>query len=96
MAIPVFYWAPDGEAHMRIEGSTVVVTGASSGIGAALARLLAARGATVGLVARRQDRLEAVLEECRVDAPGSRSWVADLGDVELAERVAVEAWEAFD
>ncbi|MGA2519798.1 MAG: SDR family NAD(P)-dependent oxidoreductase [Acidimicrobiales bacterium] len=80
---------------MEIEGSSVLVTGASSGIGAALARLLARRGATVGLVARRADRLAAVLEECRGDAPGSRSWVADLGDVELAERVAVEAWEAF-
>jgi short-subunit dehydrogenase len=81
---------------MEIEGSRVLVTGASSGIGAALAPLLARRGATVGLVARRRRRLEAVLEACRAEAPDSRLWVADLADVERAEEVAVEAWNAFD
>lgn len=80
---------------MRIEGSRILVTGASSGIGAELAPQLAERGATVGIVARRRDRLEQVLERCRVHAPGSRMWAADLGDLELAERVALEAWEAF-
>ena len=80
---------------MKIEGSRVLVTGSSSGIGAALARLLATRGATVGLVARREDRLAQVLADCRVDSPDSRLWVADLADVELAGRVALEAWDAF-
>jgi short-subunit dehydrogenase len=80
---------------MKIEGSRVLVTGASSGIGAALARILARRGATVGLVARRQDRLAEVLDDCRVDAPDSRMWVADLADVERAGRIALEAWDAF-
>jgi short-subunit dehydrogenase len=80
---------------MRIDGSTVLVTGASSGIGAALAPILAERGATVGIVARRRDRLEAVLERCRAHTPDSRLWVADLGDLAAAERVAIEAWDAF-
>jgi short-subunit dehydrogenase len=80
---------------MLIEGSRVLVTGASSGIGAALARLLAQRGATVGLVARREERLAEVLAECATSAPDSRLWVADLADVELAGRVALEAWDAF-
>jgi len=80
---------------MQIERSTILVTGASSGIGAALAELLAGRGATVGLVARRQARLEEVLARCRQHAPGSRAWVADLADLAHAEEVAREAWDAF-
>lgn len=80
---------------MQVEGSTILVTGASSGIGAALAPTLAERGATVGIVARRKDRLEEVLERCRAHAPGSRMWAHDLADVEGSVRLAEEAWDAF-
>ncbi|MDQ1447138.1 MAG: hypothetical protein QOC79_109 [Actinomycetota bacterium] len=80
---------------MKLEGSKILVTGASSGIGAALAPILAERGATVGIVARRANRLEAVLEECRKHAPESQMWAADLSDLPGAERLAFEAWDAF-
>jgi short-subunit dehydrogenase len=80
---------------VQINGSTVLVTGASSGIGAALAPMLAAKGATVGIVARRKERLEEVLEKCKEHAPDSRLWAADLSDLDAAERVALEAWDAF-
>jgi short-subunit dehydrogenase len=76
-------------------GSRVLVTGASSGIGAELAVRLAGRGVTVGLVARRADRLAEVLERCRRDAPDSRSWVADLGELDRAEALATEAWDTL-
>jgi short-subunit dehydrogenase len=79
-------------AAMDIEGRSVLVTGASSGIGAALAPVLAERGARVGIVARREDRLEEVLARCGSDA---RMWVADLGDVQAAEQVAREADDHF-
>ncbi len=62
------------------EGARVLVTGGSSGIGAGLAEAFAAAGATVGIAARRRDRLEAVLERCRAHSPGSTMWVADLAE----------------
>src|ERR1700722_12050523 len=80
---------------MRIEGSKIVVTGASSGIGEALAPLLAGKGATVGVVARRDDRLRVTLERCQIHAPGSKMWVADLSDIERAVRLVDEIWDAF-
>jgi short-subunit dehydrogenase len=73
----------------------ILVTGASSGIGAALARLLAARGDTVGIVGRRAEKLQAVLDDCRRTAPASAMWVADLADIEGAEKLALEAWDQF-
>ena len=80
---------------MQISGSTIIVTGASSGIGAALAPMLAARGATIGLAARRADRLAEVLEQCREHAPASRSWSVDLADLDAADRFVRDATEAF-
>jgi short-subunit dehydrogenase len=76
-----------------VSGATIVVTGASSGIGAALAPALAEAGATVGIVARRADRLAEVLERCRVHAPASRMWTADLGDPAVAEGLALQMWD---
>ena len=50
---------------MRLKGAVVVITGASSGIGAATAVAFAKRGARLELAARRMDRLTAVAEKCR-------------------------------
>ena len=78
---------------MKVDGATMLITGASSGIGAALARAASSRGARVALVARRRDRLEEVLADCQQHVAGSTMRVADLGDVDLAERVALETWD---
>jgi short-subunit dehydrogenase len=71
----------------------VLITGASSGVGAALARQLAAQHAVVGLIARRRDRLETVLAECRQSSPASAMWVADLADTAAVGELALQAWD---
>ena len=65
-----------------VAGARALVTGASSGIGAALAVALAREGATVGMCARREDRLAEVYEQVRTHAPDSRMWVFDVGDLD--------------
>ena len=74
-------------------GKRVLITGASSGIGAALARRLAGRGAVVGLVARRSERLAQVLADCRRTSPESTMWVADLGDTAAVDPFGLRAWD---
>jgi NAD(P)-dependent dehydrogenase (short-subunit alcohol dehydrogenase family) len=69
----------------------VLVTGASSGIGAGLARGFAADGHTVGICARRKDRLEEVLADCQQTAPDSRKWVIDLSDLDAVGPFAEQA-----
>ena len=66
----------------------IVITGASAGIGAALAELLAARGDGVVLVARRQRELEEVASRC---AGRAHPIVADVGSREEVRRVVRES-----
>jgi short-subunit dehydrogenase len=84
---------------MQISGSKILVTGASSGIGAALAPVLAARGATVGIVARRADRLAEVQAECRARGGDASVWTRDLGDLDATAALAADvlaAWGTVD
>jgi NAD(P)-dependent dehydrogenase (short-subunit alcohol dehydrogenase family) len=74
-----------------LDGRTALITGASSGIGADLARGFAAAGATVGICARREERLAEVLAACRAHAPESRMWVVDLSRLDEVGAFATRA-----
>lgn len=75
----------------EIAGRRALVTGASSGIGAGLATALAKTGATVGLAARRTERLHGVLDACLAHSPRSRMWSVDLARPEAADELAEAA-----
>ena len=74
---------------MRLNGRRVLITGASRGIGAALARACAGRGADLALVARSAEALESLAGEV-----GGRAYPADLSDVaaipDLVQRIAAD------
>lgn len=73
---------------MRPTGGIVVITGSSSGIGAQAARQLAARGATVCLLARRADELESVCAEITRSGGRASAYPVDLTDDARTRRVA--------
>jgi 3-oxoacyl-[acyl-carrier protein] reductase len=77
---------------LGLTGQACVVTGASRGIGRAVARLLAAEGASVLLVARSGD----ALEEARAEARGSAEALAlDITERGAAARVVEECESRF-
>jgi short-subunit dehydrogenase len=84
-------WAP-GSALEGLVDKVVAITGASSGIGAAIAELLGRRGAMLGLIARRDRELRAV-----ADRSGERTLVivADVTKRDDVRRAVTEAIEHF-
>ena len=74
----------------------IVITGASSGIGAELARQLARRGDKVVLAARNEDNLKQVAAQCGPDARYVVTDVTRRADVERLRNAALEAYGAVD
>jgi len=75
-----------------MDDKVVVITGASGGIGAALAELVAARGGSVVLVARRRDALAAAAARC---GPNALAVVADASRRDEIQRVVRESLARF-
>jgi short-subunit dehydrogenase len=66
---------------MELEGAVVVITGASRGIGAAVAQAAAARGARIGLIARSADEIDGVLAGTGAEGVAVRADVAERSEV---------------
>ncbi|HEY0138935.1 MAG TPA: SDR family oxidoreductase, partial [Nannocystis sp.] len=72
-------------------GMTALITGASRGLGRALALALAPRGVRLVLVARGQAELDAVVDAARIDGGEAHGIVADIGDKQAIHAIAGEA-----
>ena len=79
----------------NLKDKKVLITGASAGLGAALALGFAEQGATVGICARRADRLAEVVARLQVLSPDSRAWTVDLNDLDGIAAFAAEVENQF-
>ncbi len=82
---------------MKIDfsGRTAIVTGASSGIGAAYAKALAEQGADVAILARRVQKLEAVAKECETFGVKCLPVACDVTDEESIQAAVKQVADAF-
>lgn len=78
-----------------VEGRRIILTGASEGIGRALALELAGRGARLALAARDRDRLESLAQECRARGGDARALPTDVTSQQDCEWLVNEAVAAF-
>ena len=79
----------------KLTGTVALVTGASSGIGAATARLLAEQGASVALVARRKERLDGLAAEIAQAGGVALAVAADITDSAQAAAAVQQTVEHF-
>src|SRR5579883_1640932 len=78
-----------------IEGTVVVITGASSGLGEATARHLSMRGATVVLGARRAERIQALADELNGDGGKTLAIQTDVTDADEVKRLVDAAVQTY-
>lgn len=79
----------------NIKGKVVVITGASSGLGEATARLLSAQGATVVLGARRVDRLQSLADELNSSGGKALAITTDVTDYDQVKKLVDAAVQTY-
>jgi len=79
----------------NITGKVIVITGASSGLGEASARLLAAQGATVVLGARRQDRIRSLADELTANGGKALAMQMDVTRRDQVQKLVDAAVQAY-
>ena len=86
---------PNDALHRKFQGKTVMVTGASSGIGLETARKFAANGARVLLVARSAETLHEAVAVIRDHGGEAHAYPCDLSDLDAIDAMADKALAAF-
>lgn len=79
----------------KLTDKVALVTGASSGIGEATALALASEGAIVALIARREERLNALKDKIEAQGGTAISVVADISDLNTAQQAVHQVHDAF-
>jgi NADP-dependent 3-hydroxy acid dehydrogenase YdfG len=80
---------------LNVEGKVVVITGASSGLGEAAARLLSASGARLALGARRMERLETLAGDLTAKGGRALAVATDVTDFDQVQRLVDAALESY-
>src|SRR5262245_38874989 len=82
--------------HMTmLDGKVAIITGASAGIGRAIALMFAAQGAAVVLTSRREEQLGEVADEIRANGGRAHVSAGDVGQAETHEKMVAEAVSEF-
>lgn len=79
----------------NIEGKVVIITGASSGIGEAVAKHLTSLGAKVSLSARRKEKLDQIVQDIEQAGGSARAFITDVTKKEDVDALVKNTIEAF-
>ena len=82
--------------QQKVDGKTIIVTGASSGIGLTVSKYLAAAGAHVLLLARTKEKLDEVKAEIEAEGGKATVFPCDLNDMESIDAVSKEILASVD